>query len=94
MMRHVKTTLPPVANRSLETTITLEEIHVAVQQGKKQKAPGCDGICHDFFLHTWDMIKDDLHTIMNQMFVDEVIVPLQKTRHHRLCTEIQQVYTS
>jgi hypothetical protein len=62
---------------SLETTITLQEIHIAVKQGKKRKAPGCDGICHDFFLHTWDVIKDNLHTIMNQMFLDEVILPSQ-----------------
>jgi hypothetical protein len=60
MMRHVFTTIPPDANAALEMPITLEELDIALKQGKKQKAPICDGICHEFFLHTWNTIKDDL----------------------------------
>jgi hypothetical protein len=56
MIRHVRTD----GNVALEMPITLEELNIAVKQGKKQKAPGCDGICHEFFLHTWNIIKDDL----------------------------------
>jgi methionyl-tRNA synthetase len=49
-----------------------------VKQGKKQRAPGCDGISHDFFQLTWETTQYDMMEIMNQMFMDEKLVDSQK----------------
>jgi peptidoglycan hydrolase-like amidase len=48
------------ANKTLEATITLEELHKAVKQGKKQNAHGYDGIGHNSFQLKWETTKYDL----------------------------------
>jgi hypothetical protein len=52
--------IPPQANDALETPITVEELRSAVKHGKAKKAPGRDGICNEFFQHTWEVIKNML----------------------------------
>jgi hypothetical protein len=44
MLRGIRRTIPAEANAALGTPITLEELHAAVKQGNKLKAPGYDGI--------------------------------------------------
>jgi hypothetical protein len=41
--------LPSIAANILEEFITLEELRTAVATGKARKAPGFDGISHEFF---------------------------------------------
>ena len=53
----------------LERMITVEELKVAVHQGKMWKAPGYDGICNEFFLYTWDVTKHDILQILNKMYI-------------------------
>jgi hypothetical protein len=62
----------------LEAPITTEETEMAVRQGKNAKAPGHDGISHDFLKHKWKTIHHDLLQILNDMYVDEAILNSQK----------------
>jgi hypothetical protein len=50
--------------------ITIDELQLAIRQGKERKVPGIDGICHEFFQHTWDVTKNDILSILNSMFID------------------------
>jgi glutamine synthetase len=49
MLRGLRRTISAEANAAFGTPINLEELHAEVEQGKKLKAPGYDGICHEFF---------------------------------------------
>jgi hypothetical protein len=69
--------VPPEANTALEPPISMEEVHAAIKQGNKGTAPGYDGISHDFFQLSWEVIKDDLLIIMNQMYMDGIILETQ-----------------
>jgi len=71
---HRKSVGPPAT----DTPITMEELHVAVKQGRKLKALGYDGICHDFFQLAWETTKHDLLDVMNQMFIEGSILDSQK----------------
>jgi hypothetical protein len=53
-------TLPPEAAEAIDKPISLEELKRAVQKGKPNKAPGGDGISHDFYKTMWDTIKYEL----------------------------------
>jgi hypothetical protein len=78
MLRGVNTTIPAEANMTLQTPITVEELKTAVKQGKKQKAPCLDGICQEFFQSTWNAVQDDLLSIMNHMYMEEIKSPSQR----------------
>jgi hypothetical protein len=43
----------------LEQPITPDEVHIAVQKGKKRKAPGSDGIGLEYKIN-WVTIKEDI----------------------------------
>jgi hypothetical protein len=75
---HMKTRLSPEENVELEAPITMEEMEMAVRQGKNAKAPGHDGISHDFLKHKWKTIRHDLLQILNEMYVDKAILNSQK----------------
>jgi len=70
--------LPPITANILEKPKTLEELRAAVTAGKARKAPGCDGINHEFFKTTWEVTKQDLLNIMNTMYSDGIITDTQK----------------
>jgi hypothetical protein len=76
--RDIEEKVPPEATPAFETPISMEELQAAVKQGKKRKAPGYDGINHDFFQLSWEAIKDCLLTIMNQMYMKGTILESQK----------------
>jgi hypothetical protein len=48
-LANVHTQLPPDAHAAFALPITEEELKVAVRTGKRNKAPGMDGIPTDFF---------------------------------------------
>jgi hypothetical protein len=52
----------------LESPFEPTEIYRAIQAGGRKKAPGNDGLCRQFYLHNWAIIKDDLCEVINQMF--------------------------
>jgi len=78
MLQRSKKHIPQEANDALDAPITMDELLIAVKQGKKHKAPGCDGISHDFFQLTWETTQYDMLEIMNQMFMDEKLMDSKK----------------
>jgi hypothetical protein len=44
-----------------------------VRKGKRQKAPGIDGISQDFFQDAWQYIHTDLLEVMQHMYMEGVI---------------------
>jgi hypothetical protein len=49
MLQRQKKHIPQETNEALDAAITMDELHIVVKQGKKHKAPGSDGINHDFY---------------------------------------------
>jgi len=41
--------IPIEAKEDLDLHITMDELHDAVRKGKRNKEPGPDGICHEFY---------------------------------------------
>ena len=69
--------IPPEENASLKLPITTEELRLAVMGGKRNKAPGLDGIPNDFLQSAWQYIHSDLLEVVNNMYLDGVILPSQ-----------------
>jgi len=59
----------------LNQPIDIEEICLALSTGKRQKAPGSDGLGRDFYKTHLKTIKDNLHNILNQMYLNKAITP-------------------
>ena len=78
LLRVIVTFLPPEACSDLERDITIDELQNAVKLGKPRKAPGMDGICHEFFLHTWDITKHDILGVLNDMYSRNGMLDSQK----------------
>ena len=74
----MNTRIPPEANVDLEAPISMDELEIAVRQGKNAKAPGHDGISHDFLKHKWKTIHQNLLQILNEMYVGGAILFSQK----------------
>ena len=73
--------IPGDANTELDQPIAMEELRDAVKKGKRQKSPGTDGICHEFFKQMWDAIKNDMLDIINIMYMEESVFDAQKHGH-------------
>ena len=67
LLGNVKNRIPQVANEVLSAPITKEELHIAVQGGKKLKAPGPDGVSGDFSPNAWDIVHETLLEVINTM---------------------------
>jgi hypothetical protein len=59
----------------LEHQITSEELLSALRSGARNKAPGIDGICLEFYTANWDSIHPELLELLNQMFLHKKITP-------------------
>jgi len=77
----------------LNRPIDIDEIHQAVLDGRRQKAPGSDGFGLEFYKAHWTTIKEDLHNVLNQMYFNKAITPQQRhgvivclTKHDRAQT--------
>jgi exonuclease III len=73
--------IPDTENTILENPITMEELKETVKKGKRKKSPGPDGINHEFFIKEWDIIKEDLKDIINDMYINGSISDAQKHGH-------------
>jgi hypothetical protein len=62
----------------LEHPIAEDEIVKALRKGGKNKAPGGDGLCLEFYTENWDTIRQDLLGLLNHMFLQQRITPKQK----------------
>ena len=77
MVNTLTKTLPHAANKVLDPPVTMEELRLAVRSAKPLKAPGCDGICREFFKLTWETTKHMLN-VLNQMHSNGTITKQQK----------------
>jgi hypothetical protein len=57
LLKHVTKRMPTGANEAFECPITQGEIQYSIQQEKSRKAPGPDGIAHEFYQTFWDVIN-------------------------------------
>ena len=62
----------------LEQPVSLEEVHIAVRKGGRNKASGSDGIGLQFYKANWAAVQDDVGAMMNQMFMDRKVSAQQK----------------
>jgi len=70
--------LPTAWRDLLEQPISLEEVHIAMRKGGKNKAPGSDAIGLEFYKANWATIQDDIGAMMNQMFMERKVSAQQK----------------
>ena len=70
-------TLPSYATY-LEQPITAEELYIALKSGVHNKAPGSDGISREFYIRLWDIIREDMLEIMNQMYIHKSMTRRQQ----------------
>jgi hypothetical protein len=75
----IRTRIPTEAHEEVENLINIDELQSAIAQRKRWKAPGIDGIYHEFFQTAWEITKHDLLSIMKEMYIDEEILESQKT---------------
>ena len=54
------------------------EIHEAIRTGRRRTAPGFEGIGRECYIHNWEMIKEDMCDVINQMFFEHCMTPKQK----------------
>lgn len=78
LTKNINKTLPHEANVALDSPITIDELQHAVKKGKSHKASGSDGVSQDFFKVTWDLIKHDKLTIVNQMYTEGKMTDKEK----------------
>jgi hypothetical protein len=67
MGTEIPTRLSNEAITDLEAQVSIEEMKAALRKGKKRKAPGSDGICHEFYTVHWDIIRTEMLDIIQQM---------------------------
>ena len=70
--------IPESANTEFENSTTMEELLEAVKKGKEHKAPGQDGICHEFFKRKWDDVKHDMLDVINHTYMEGMVSDTQK----------------
>jgi hypothetical protein len=71
----------------LRRGITIEEIKAALSIGGKNRAPGPDGICWEFYTQYWEIINPELCEVINQMFRQGLVTPNQ-THREMVCIPI------
>ena len=69
---------PTAYEDSAENPFDPMEICNAIQTGGRNRAPGRDGIGIEFYKANWEIIRDDLCTIFNNIFFGGTISPPNK----------------
>jgi hypothetical protein len=77
------------ANDALSQPLTLDEIQYSVKKGKKNKSPGINGIGYEFYKAMWDIIKEDILEIFNEMYVQELKQDSEARRNNMHTQESQ-----
>jgi hypothetical protein len=68
ILGHILKQLPEAAKDDFDCPITKGEFQYAIAQGKKKKAQGPDGICHEFNQTYLVVIMKEIIEIMNNMY--------------------------
>jgi hypothetical protein len=78
LVESIPKTIPTESHYVMDAPITIDELKQAVRNGKLNKAPGSDGIRHDFFAKAWDMCKDYMVKLLNETYMEGRITETQK----------------
>jgi hypothetical protein len=78
LLQNVHKKLLPGAEIAIDKPVTMAELQYAVQKGKSNKAPGGNGIGHDFFKTMWGTIKYERLEIVNEMYTGRMISDARK----------------
>jgi hypothetical protein len=78
MITAIPNTTSSDSHCTIDAPITINELKQSIRNGKLHKAPGVDGIGHDFYVKSWDMCKEDMLQILNVMFLEGKITEAQK----------------
>ena len=66
-------------NSDLQLDLSEREIETAISQMAKGKAPGPDGLSIEFYTHYWPIVKDEVVSLLREMFSTQTIHPQIKT---------------
>ena len=61
----------------MSTPISLDKLLQALKSMRQSSAPGIDGITVKFYVHFWDLVKDDLFNCFNHAFLVGKLSPSQ-----------------
>jgi hypothetical protein len=64
----IRAELPPEMISTYGSPITPEETYHAITSGRKNRAPGRDGISLEFYKTAWPLIGDENSRIINSIF--------------------------
>jgi hypothetical protein len=62
----------------LDAPITENETRLAIQQAPHNKSRGMDGLLAEFYVWSWEVVKEDLTIIYNTMFQSGQMTCAQK----------------
>jgi len=71
---------PPDLNymEHLKRQIDVDEIRRALLAGSRRKTPGSEGLSLEFYKAHLTTIRNDLHAVLNQVYLNKTITPQQK----------------
>jgi hypothetical protein len=70
----------------------ITEIHEASRTGRRRTAPGFGGIGREYYIQNWEIIKEDMCDVINEMFFEHCMTPKQKTRNNYMSTQKKHKY--
>ena len=74
-------------NNNLQLDLSEREVETAISQMAKGKAPGPDGLSIEFYTHCWPIVKDEVISLLREMFSTQTIHPQIKTGYLTLIHE-------
>jgi hypothetical protein len=77
LLGETPTRLDTESHMGFQLPITEDEMWQAVKCGKKNKAPGNDGIPTEFDQLMWPVIKEDMLQVINDMYTSKTLPPIQ-----------------
>ena len=77
--RQHKSKLSDQQNSNLQLDLSEREIETAVSQMAKGKVPGPDGLSIEFYTHCRPIVKDEVVSMLREMFSTQTIHPQIKT---------------
>ena len=66
-------------NNNLQLNLSKREIETAISQMAKGKAPGPDELSIEFYIHCWPIVKDEIVSMLREMFSTQTIHSQIKT---------------
>ena len=77
-------------NSDLQLDLSEREIETAISQMAKGKAPGPNGLSIEFYTHCWPIVKDEVVSLLREMFSTQTIHPQIKTGYLTLIHKKRQ----